>query len=317
MSQIQTEPIDAETQLGNPVPVISQRPVTLPAPERGADLQLRVSMPISGEELPLVIFSHGYGSSMDGYGPLADHWAAHGLVVIQPTHLDSATIGLMADDPRAPLVWRHRIDDLRRVLDQLDRVEAAVPALTDRLDRARVAAAGHSYGATSASALLGARVLGPDGAPGEDMSDSRVRAGVLLCLAGTGGENLTAFAAEAFPFMNPSFATMRTASLLVYGDQDQSQLSSRGPDWWTDGYTLSPGEKTLLTVFGADHALGGIDAPSAGPHVQPERLAQLALVQRMTTAYLRTALEVDDKSWPATTDALAQSPAPAGALQSR
>jgi predicted dienelactone hydrolase len=33
----------------------------------------------------LSVFSHGFGSSLDGYGPLADFWAAHGFVVIQPS----------------------------------------------------------------------------------------------------------------------------------------------------------------------------------------------------------------------------------------
>jgi predicted dienelactone hydrolase len=121
-------------------PVISVRPVTLPAPDRGDDLQVRISAPISGRDLPVVVFSHGFGSSMDGYAPLADFWAAHGFVVIQPTHLDSTALGLAPDDPRTPHIWRHRIEDLRRVLDELDRIAAAVPGLAGRVDHDRIAA---------------------------------------------------------------------------------------------------------------------------------------------------------------------------------
>jgi hypothetical protein len=29
---------------------------------------------------------------------------------------------------------------------------------------------------------------------------------------------------------------------------------ARGLDRWTDGFTLSPGEKGLLTTFGAEHS---------------------------------------------------------------
>ena len=70
-----------------------------------------------------------------------------------------------------------------------------MPELNGRLDPDRIAATGHSYGATTASTLLGARVLDCEGRVGEDMSDPRVAAGVLLALAGTGGEDLTPFAA--------------------------------------------------------------------------------------------------------------------------
>ncbi|MYS76420.1 chlorophyllase, partial [Streptomyces sp. SID5926] len=87
-------------------PVVSVKPVVLPAPERGRDLRLRVSAPVTGHGLPVVLLAHGFGSSLDGYGPLADHWAAHGFVVIQPTHLDSKSVALPEDDPRRPGLWR-------------------------------------------------------------------------------------------------------------------------------------------------------------------------------------------------------------------
>ncbi|MFF2834275.1 alpha/beta hydrolase family protein, partial [Cellulosimicrobium cellulans] len=129
-----------------PTPVISVKPVVLPAPGRGEDLQVRVSAPAIGSELPIIVFSHGYGWSLDGYGPLADFWAAHGFVVIQPTHLDSRTLNLPPDDPRTPRIWRFRVEDMKRILDQLDLIEASVSGLSGRLDRSRIAAAGHSGG---------------------------------------------------------------------------------------------------------------------------------------------------------------------------
>jgi pimeloyl-ACP methyl ester carboxylesterase len=231
---------------------------------------------------------------MDGYGPLADHWAARGFVVIQPTHLDSATLGLGPDDPRTPRIWRYRIEDLVRVLDELDRIEAVVPGLAGRLDRDQIAVAGHSWGATTASALLGARVLGDDAVD----ADARVTAGVLLAVAGTGGADLTPFAAEHFPFMNPSFAELTTPTLVVAGDRDQSLLSVRGPDWWTDAFRQSPGADGLLTLFGAEHSLGGIHTYMAEREMGDSESPELvALVQRVTTAYLDRALGRDDRDW--------------------
>lgn len=296
---------------------IAVRPVVLPAPDRGTDLQVRVTSPLTGSDLPVLLFSHGFGFSMDAYGPIVDYWAAHGFVVIQPTHLDSVSLGLAPDDPRVPRIWRYRIEDLVRVLDELDTVVTAVPGLAGRVDVTRVAATGHSYGATTASALLGARVLSPAGDPEEDFSDSRVSAGVLLCLAGLAGDDLTPIAAQLFSFMNPSFDRMSAPALIAAGDADQSMLSTRGPDWWRDAYQHSPGQKSLLTLFGAEHGLGAIHAYGSIPQTAAENPATVALVQQMSTAFLRTALGVDANSWPAAQDALTHQAEPSGRLDSK
>jgi hypothetical protein len=54
-------------------------------------------------------------------------------------------------------------------------------------------------------------------------------------------------------------------ALIVAGDQDQPPLSVRGPDWWTDACRLSLGEKSLLTLSGAEHSLGGVHAYGSAP----------------------------------------------------
>lgn len=298
-------------------PIISVRPVLVAAySDRGQDLQVRVSAPTTGRDLPVVVFSHGFGESMDSYAPLADFWAARGFVVIQPTHLDSPALGLAPDDPRTPLIWRSRIDDLTGVLDHLDAIEAAVPELAGRVDHDRIAVAGHSWGATTASALAGARVIDADGNPGPSMADPRVKAAVLLALAGIGGADLTPLAANNFWFMNPDFAELNTPSLIVAGDHDDSQLSVRGPDWFTDGYRLSPGATDLLALFGAEHSLGGIHAyfDTRTTDESPERVA---LIQQATLAYLRTALGLDKDAWPAARDTLAATSDPVGRIESR
>ncbi|MFJ2060078.1 alpha/beta hydrolase family protein [Streptomyces sp. NPDC087908] len=306
----------ARNPVQGPAAVVSVKPIALPAPDdRGTDLQVRVSAPAAGRDLPVVVLSHGFGWSMDGYAPLADHWAAHGFVVVQPTHLDSRTLGIPAQDPRTPRIWRHRIEDITSVLDHLDLLEASVPGLAGRVDPSRVGVAGHSWGAQTVSTLLGARVLNADGAPGEDMSDPRVTAGVLLALTGL-GDDLTPFAAEHFPFMKPSFATMTAPALIVAGDRDQSQLSTRGPDWFTDPYTHSPADKSLLTLFGAEHSLGGVAGREIA-ETTDENPARVALIQRLTTAFLRKALLGDEAAWKAAVAALEEESTPLGGLKSK
>ncbi|PWI44709.1 alpha/beta fold hydrolase [Streptomyces sp. ICBB 8177] len=295
-------------------PVISVRPVTLASPDRGQDLQVRVTAPTTGHGLPVVVFSHGMTLTMDDYAPLADFWAAHGFVVIQPTHLDS--LGLPPDDPRAPLIWRIRTDDLTGVLDQLEAIEAGVPGLGGRIDPDRIVAAGHSWGAQTASTLAGARVNDADGTAGQSMTDPRVKAAVLLCLPGVGGQDLSPLAAQYFPFMSPDFAELKTPSLMIAGDRDQSPLTVRGPDWFTDGYRLSSGVTDLVTLFGAEHGLGGIqgsnDTRTTDP--SPERVA---LVQQLTLAYMRTALGLDGDVWPAARRSLEAGTDPLGKIDSK
>ena len=276
-------------------PVISVNPVTLPAPGRGEDLQLRISAPVSGRNLPIILFAHGNGQSSEGYAPLVSYWASHGFVVIQPTFLDSRMIGLAPDDPRTPDIWRFRVQDMKRVLDNLDRIEAAVPGLAGRTDHSRIAAVGHSYGGITAGMLLGARVIGKDGHQ-EDLSDPRIKVGVLLSTAGTGGKDLSSFAAEHFPFMNPSFEGMSRPALIVAGDKDQSRLTVRGPDWFTDPYHLSPGKKCLALFYGAEHMLGGISGYLV-TETSDENPARVAAVEQLTWAYLRTAFDPRDPAW--------------------
>jgi predicted dienelactone hydrolase len=294
--------------------IISVRPVTLASADRGQDLQVRVSAPTTGRDLPVVVFSHGMTLTMDDYVPLAGFWAARGFVVIQPTHLDS--LGLAPDDPRNPLIWRIRTDDLTGILDQLDTIEAQVPGLAGRIDHGRIAVAGHSWGAQTASTLAGARVVDADGTPGESMADSRVRAAVLLCLPGTGGTDLSPLATQYFPFMSPDFSELKTPSLIVAGDHDQSPLTVRGPDWFTDGYRLSPGATDLLTLFDAEHWLGGIQ----GRHdvrTTDESPDRVELVQQITLAYLRTALGISSDAWPTAREVLTAARSPLGKIDSK
>ncbi len=306
-----------------PTPVLSLSPVVLPAPGRVVDLQLRVSAPVTGSQLPIILLSHGHGrsnnlSSLNGYGPLANYWAAHGFVVIQPTHLSSKTLNLDPTSPGGPLFWRSRVEDMGRILDQLDLVEASFPGLGGRLDRGRVAVVGHSMGGHTAGLLLGARLTDPEDGTVVDLAEPRIKAGVLLAPPGNGGADLTPFVAEHYPFFRqPSFAEMTTPTLVVAGDNDVSpHLTVRGADWHADPYFLSTGPKSLLTLFGAGHGLGGVSGYDVAETTDesPERVA---VVQRLTWAYLRTALYPADPAWSEACAAVLDRPNPPGRVESR
>ncbi|WP_326808214.1 chlorophyllase [Streptomyces sp. NBC_01775] len=318
-----SEPTHPAGTSSSPAPVLSVSPVVLSAPGRAVDLEVRVSAPMTGSDLPVILLSHGQGysnnlSSLNGYGPLANYWAAHGFVVIQPTHLSSRTLSLDPDTPGAPLFWRSRVEDMTRVLDQLDAIEAAVPQLLGRLDRSKVAVAGHSMGGHTASLLLGTRLTDPDDGTEVDLTEPRIKAGVLLAATGRGGDALTRSVAENLPFLvTTDFSKMTTPTLVVVGDKDTSaHLTVAGPGRHADPYSLSPGPKSLLTLFDAEHGRGGVAGYDVAETTDesPERVAA---IQRLTSAYLRTALYPGDSAWQAACDALAAGPGPLGRVESK
>ena len=308
--------------VNDPVGVVTYEPMVLAAPDRTVDLEIKVSMPETGTELPILLFSHGHGratflSSIDGYGPVTKFWAAHGFVVIQPTHLDSGKLGLReTDDPDAPLFWRSRARDMRFILDHLDEIESAVPGLQGRLDASRIAVAGHSLGGHTACQLLGMRVTDPRDGSEVDQRDPRVKAGVAFAAPGSGVDP-DSYAYEHYPGLrHADFTTMTGPALIVVGDQDQNDMFSQRLSYRSDAYTLSPGPKSLLTVFGAEHMLGGISGYDAAEtsDEDPERVATL---RALAWAYLRTALYPGDSAWPDAVSALETEPDLIGRVQSK
>ncbi len=304
---------------GVPTRVVSISPVVLPAPGRAVDLQMRVSAPVTGSALPIILLSHGHGrsnnlSSLNGYGPLANYWAARGFVVIQPTHLSSTTLRLDPNGPEGALFWRSRAEDMKRILDQLEAIEAAVPEIAGRLDRGRIAAVGHSMGGHTVAMLAGMRVTDPQNGEEVNLIEPRLKAHVLIGAPGNGADT-AAFVSEHYPVLhNTNFADMKLPALVITGDKDQNPMFSARDDWRADAYFLSPGPKSLLTIFGGEHILGGISGYDAA-ETTDENPERVALVAQLTWAYLRTALYPEDASWQAASKALMADSAPLGRVE--
>jgi dienelactone hydrolase len=284
--------------------IVAYSPVVFDVPGRPVPLEIKVSMPESGRDLPVILLSHGHGqanflSSLDGYGPLADFWAAHGFVVIQPTHLDSTALGLRDMDlPDAPLFWRDRATDMHYVLDHLDELEAAVPGLAGRIDHDRIAAVGHSLGAQTVTLLLGMQVLDPNDPREKDLSDPRIKAAVVIAAPGIGDEHLSSRAGENYPMLKfIDFSKMSGEALVIARDKDFNPMFSDRLSYRWDAYTHAPASSTLLTFSGAEHMFGGISGYDAAEtsDENPERVATL---RSLIWAYLRSQLYPADSAWP-------------------
>ncbi|WP_226646814.1 alpha/beta hydrolase family protein [Microbulbifer variabilis] len=290
--------------VGKRVPAVSISSVNLSMPGRGHPLEMRISAPIEGTGLPVIVLCHGHGPSLylpskDGYGPLVNFYAEHGFAVIQPTQANSKIAGLAPDAPGAPLFWRARIDEIKHILDHLSEVEAQIPMIAGRLDHNKIAAVGHSAGAQTVGMLLGARLSDPKDDSAKEVSayEPRIKAGILLAAPGKGGSDLSEFAQEHYSELNPDYSYLVTQTLVVYGDQDiNPHLTIRGADWHADPYHLSPGSDSLLTLFGAKHGLGGIAGYDA-KETDDEDPDRLVITQRMTWAYLNSALNEGNPAW--------------------
>jgi predicted dienelactone hydrolase len=286
-------------------PAASVNPIILPAPARSLPLEMRVTAPMNGDSLPIILLSHGGGasnylSSKDGYAPLSNFYAEQGFVVIQPTHLSSRVGGFGLDPSRAgfPIFWESRVKDMKLILDSLDEIEARIPFISGRLDHERVGVVGHSGGAHTAALLLGAGLPHPQFAEAErDTADIRIKAGVLMAALGNGGDDLAEPLRGKLPELDLDYSQMATRTLVVFGDADVNpHLTVRGADWHADAFHHGPGADCLLTLFGAKHFLGGVMGYDA-KETDDENPDHLAITQRMTSAYLRSALFEKHPAW--------------------
>jgi|688.fasta_scaffold95670_4 dienelactone hydrolase len=136
--------------------------------------------PLEGR--PLVIFSHGIGGSRNGYSYLGTYLASQGTVSLHVQHVGSDR-NLWFGNPFS-LVDRlqgaaqdneavQRVRDVRFALDQFLSED-----VSQMVDKQRIVAAGHSYGANTTMLLAGARVA-RDGAV-LNLRDARVRAAVII-----------------------------------------------------------------------------------------------------------------------------------------
>ena len=112
--------------------------------------------------IPLIVFSHGLGGSRKGYSYLGEGWSAAGTASL---HIGSDETLWQGN----PLLLLDRLDsaaDEREAIERTHDVRFGLDRLLDRggpfhaaIDRKRIVAAGHSFGANTTLILTGAQVV--------------------------------------------------------------------------------------------------------------------------------------------------------------
>lgn len=172
-------------------------------------LDLALQAPPVGDQLPLVVLSHGNGGTPWAYRDLAKHLAQSGFIVALPEHRgnsrnDNSLAGTAANLENRP---RH----ISLVID----AAFADPILKSHLAPAHVGVMGHSIGSYTALAVAGGQPwaashesLDGEPHPVEVTPDQRVRALVLLMPA-------------TFWFISGSLSEVQIPILMRTGEKDE------------------------------------------------------------------------------------------------
>jgi predicted dienelactone hydrolase len=213
--------------------------------QRNRDVTTTIEYPTRNAGNPLIVFSPGFGGSNDAYEGLSSYWASQGFVVIRVSPADAGRkLAENQDfwDTQTESDRRNRVRDLTFVLDSLDQIEKNYPELQGKIDRTKIAFAGHSYGAYTAL-LAGGMKTFPGGT---SSADPRVKAIVAMSPQGPN---------EARGLTRESFAGINVPTLFMTGSRDMGPVESETPEWRSQAFELAaPGDKWLIVVEGARHA---------------------------------------------------------------
>jgi predicted dienelactone hydrolase len=248
---------------------------------RNKDLPVAIDYPIYGGPYPVIVFSHGYGGSKNGYEPLVSYWTSFGYVVIRPSHADAnalrdvfesarteaagtagggggragrgqrpATAGIVAvarsiediwTKEREPQ-WRDRALDISLVIDSLGDLETRFPELRGKIDHDKVGVGGHSYGAFTALLVAGMKTFSN---PPLSLKDPRVKAVVAMSPQGVSPNR---------GITPESFRDITIPVLYMTGSQDFGAAKNEDPAWRRTAFENSPpGDKYFVEIEGATH----------------------------------------------------------------
>jgi predicted dienelactone hydrolase len=248
----------------------------------------------AGRAMPLVVFSHGIGGSRRGYSYLGRHLAAHGIACLHLQHVGSDR-ELWFGNPLGMIGRLWDAANEREVIDRVHDLRFALDQLLDhskfgrQIDRERIAAAGHSYGANTVMLAAGARLQ--RGGHTVELRDPRIKAVLLISAPPFYGE---ADPAQILaPMTLPSLHITATADVIRIPGY-YSPASDRLAVFDATG---SPA-KALAVFEGGSHSMFTDRAGTGG--VQLNALVKSA-TQELALAFLRSVFDGKDdglQQWP-------------------
>ena len=232
--------------------------------------------------LPVILVSHGVGGSRDALEYLGRHWASHGYLSVHLQHAGS-DINIWQGKPQA--VARralqeaassreaafNRPQDVRFAIDHLLAAPLRLSAKSVNIDPARIAVAGHSYGAFTALASAGI-AFNPFGVSKANFGDDRLVASIAMSAG--------AFRAQG----DEAFDSVTIPTLHMTGTEDHGVVADTRVEERRNAYDrIRNAPKYLVILDGGDHMIFG--GPRRGAAKRTDR-RHLAIIKSTTTAFL-------------------------------
>ena len=274
--------------------------LTVTDEHRDREIELTCRYPTAGGSHKLLMWCHGLGGSRHGSGGLAELWASHGFVVVQPTFADSIehvarnhpefglerhhiddnewitvpeVFDFMIRNLLQPPWWLARVADVGAVLDQAPTLLDGVADFAGSVDGDSVGVGGHSFGAYTSQLFAGVTIDLPGEAP-TSFRDDRVGAVVIASGQGRNQQGLR----------DGSWDTVACPLLNITGSKDMGATTD-DPNWKREPFRFAPpGDKYEAWMEGADHGLGGI-SENISTFVENEH--QRRIVEQTTLAFWR------------------------------
>ena len=216
-------------------------------------IPVKIYFPRSAEKQPVILFSHGIGSSIESCAYLANAWAAQGFVCVLVQHPGSdeniwrGKVRILNEFRGAyERNWncRTRAQDLHFVLNRLEKIIEVNPQFADRLDMDRVGIGGIDLGALAALLLAGQ--VPPDG--GTSLYDSRIKA--VLAMSPPVQPMRISFQEVYMPITAPT--------LFITGTKDDGIVGSTKAIHRRIPFdAMDQCQRYLITMDGGDHRMYG------------------------------------------------------------
>lgn len=292
MSEFWNEAIDTEH---GPYKVMIIRDQLTDAARHDRPVKIKVYYPVKyeGEKVPVILWSHGLGGSVDGAAFLSRYIASYGFVIVHIQHLGTDSSiwegkeGHPWDIIRKTHISRettlNRFADVPFVLDALPDWMRQHPEVGNIADLKTIGMCGHSFGALTTQVIAGMKFPDRDGTL-QSYKDDRIQAGILYSPGSV--EHL------GDPDPKEVYPSIDIPLMHMTGTDDGSPISDLGYEIRLAVFeNTDQAEKMLLVLKDGDHMVFNGSRGKLGQN--PNREKHELMIKVAALAYWQALLKQD------------------------
>ena len=219
---------------------------------RNEKIPIKVYLQSEAKNKPLIVYSHGLGGSRETKKYLLEHWAKAGFICVSVQHpgsdekvwKDAPMLKRLKSMKEAagPKQFLNRTIDVPAVLNQLEKWNKDKKhKLFERIDFTKVAMSGHSFGAITSQAMMGAKYPG-----GRSFEEKRFKAFLLMSPSPVRG-NAKAFESIKLPVMSMTGTKDSSAITPGTGYKERASVYEGMPKGNKYMYVFDEGKHNLFS----------------------------------------------------------------------